>query len=175
MNEVNKFGDIFDRKLESTKQAQLRFVTCKSVNWDKKTMTAVGNSDNVPYEGVQLGFGYIDIKPKAETLCLIGILEGKEVETFLINAEDVELVEIKVSNTVTINSGENGGLVKIAKLTQQLNTLEKDLNSLKTAFSSWVTVPQDGGAALKAATATWAGQTLAATQQADIENEKIKH
>jgi hypothetical protein len=53
--------------------------------------------------------------------------------------------------------------------------VEKDLNSLKQVFlQDWVPVSQDGGAALKAAAATWAGRRLTETQKSDIENEKVK-
>jgi hypothetical protein len=173
MSELDKFADIFRRRLEGVKQAQLRFVVCRSVDWSEKTMTAVGVSDDVPYEGVQLGFGFVDIKPKEDTVCLIGILEGKEALTFLINAEDVELVEVK-PGTIEINAGTLGGLVKAGALTRQLNKIENDVNNLKNAFSSWVAVPNDGGAALKTAVATWSSQRIGVTQQENIENEKIK-
>jgi hypothetical protein len=165
MSELDKFADIFQRRLEGAKQAQLRFAVCKSVNWGDKTMTAVGVSDDVSYEGVQLGFGYIDIKPKKETVCLIGILEGKEALAFLINAEDVELVEVK-SGTIEINGGTNGGLVKINELTDKLNALVNSFNSHTHPF---VGVPPSSP-----------GTTSATTAQAqpfnksDYENEKIK-
>ena len=63
----------------------------------------------------------------------------------------------------------------IQVLKEKYNNLEKDLNDLKSAFNSWVVVPGDGGAALKAASASWAGQTVTLTQANEIENEKVKH
>ena len=60
-------------------------------------------------------------------------------------------------------------------LTERLNIIEKDINKLKKVFSSsWTPVPQDGGAALKGAAASWAGATLTETQRSDYENEKVK-
>jgi len=106
MSELDKLKENLLRLTGGAKQAQLRFATCKSVNWQEKTMTAVGVSDDVDYEGVQLGFGYVDVKPAKDSICLIGILEGKEALTFLINAENVELVEIKASDTIIINEGK---------------------------------------------------------------------
>ena len=76
---------------------------------------------------------------------------------------------------IIINAGNNGGLINISPLVGKINAIENDLNTVKSTFSAWVPVPQDGGAALKASISTWAGQTFTPTQAADIEDEKIKH
>jgi hypothetical protein len=85
--------------------------------------------------------------------------------------------QIKISNTglVQFNDGTYGGLIQIAQLITKLNNLEKDLNTLKTAFTTWVPVPDDGGAALKAETATWAGDEITLTLQAELENTTVTH
>lgn len=75
---------------------------------------------------------------------------------------------------IVFNGGDLGGLVKVEELTKQINAIEKDINTLKNIFTGWVTVPQDGGAALKTAATTWAGQTLTLTKRGDYENEKVK-
>lgn len=75
---------------------------------------------------------------------------------------------------VVFNGGSLGGLVKVEELTDRLNTIENDINSLKQAFSGWVIMPQDGGAALKSAALDWASQTLTLTKRGDYENEKVK-
>ena len=77
--------------------------------------------------------------------------------------------------SIVFDGGENEGLAKVKELTEKINALENDINSLKTAFSTWVTVPSDGGASLKAITATWFSAQLAVTNKSDIQNEKIKH
>lgn len=88
----------------------------------------------------------------------------------------IEIADTKLNladGKTTLNDGALGGLVKVVQLTQKLNALESAVNQLKQIFSTWVPVPQDGGAALKTAAATWAGQQLTQTQRADIENDKI--
>ena len=75
---------------------------------------------------------------------------------------------------IVFNGGDLGGLVKVEELTKQINAIEKDINTLKNVFTGWATVPQDGGAALKTAATTWAGQTLTLTKRGDYENEKVK-
>lgn len=73
------------------------------------------------------------------------------------------------------NKGDNYGLVKVKELKEQLNVIEDSINDLKAVFSGWTPVPNDGGAALKAAAGSWFGVTIAPTQQSDIENTDIKH
>ena len=90
----------------------------------------------------------------------------------------VELNDTKISLTdgkIQFNDGAFDGLVKAEQLTDKLNTIENSINALKQVFSSWTPVPQDGGAALKAAVGTWAGQQLQPTQKSQIENTKVTH
>ncbi len=77
-------------------------------------------------------------------------------------------------DNIIFNGGDLGGLVRVEDITKRLNLIEKDINKLKTAMSGWTPVPQDGGAALKAAAASWAGSQLTPTKRGDYENTKIK-
>lgn len=95
----------------------------------------------------------------------------------------IDKVFIKINNisleidkdAAVFNGGNNDGIVKIGDLIGKLNTIENDLNSLKAAFSSWVVVPADGGAALKTIAASWYGQTITPTLQTELEDTKVKH
>lgn len=107
-------------------------------------------------------------KPKPGSMVLVADLSrGKFRDLIVLLQEQTE--------EIIINGGELGGLVKIEELTKRLNAIEKDLNNVKNAFKQWVVAPNDGGAALKTAAATWAGQTITETKQSDIEDEKIRH
>ena len=75
---------------------------------------------------------------------------------------------------IYLNGDSYGGLVKVADLVTKLNNLEKKVNTLITAMSSWVVVPNDGGAALKTIAATFYGSLLAVTTQSSIENTTVK-
>lgn len=75
----------------------------------------------------------------------------------------------------TFKNGENGGLVKIVPLLEALNTVQRDLNTLKQAFTSWAVVPTDGGAALKTVSSSWASQLVTETTRNDLENTEFKH
>jgi hypothetical protein len=76
---------------------------------------------------------------------------------------------------INLNDGSFGGLVKIQELTNHINTIEEDLNTLKRAFSAWIVSPQDGGAALKEATADWFGTEITPSKVEDYENKLITH
>jgi hypothetical protein len=69
--------------------------------------------------------------------------------------------------------GTNGGLPMVNPLTEHLNTLENDRNNLKDAIAAWTPVPNDGGAALKIALATWLGVEITPTQVEDLANPKV--
>lgn len=94
-------------------------------------------------------------------------------------AEKVEIVcgdiSVEVSKEgVILNGGSLGGMVKVKEVTTKLNTLEMSLNELKTVFEAWQAIPNDGGAALKAAITQWAGQPITQTKVGDLENAKVK-
>jgi len=76
---------------------------------------------------------------------------------------------------IQIGDGSNEGLVKAIELTNKLNTLEQDLNNLKSALSGWTPVPNDGGAALKTALTTYISETITETTKDEIQNETVTH
>lgn len=110
----------------------------------------------------------IVVTPKVGSMVMITDLShGKMRDWAVIMYSEID--------NITINGGKNGGLINIEDLVSHLNTLEDDINNLKTAISGWVTVPQDGGAALKTALSTWVGSTITKTKTSDIEDDKITH
>lgn len=144
-------------------------------------------------------FGVVSF-PRVGSFVVVGFVAEGSAGVVLLT-DDVESVEVVVSDKTTravldedgariyvgeetsaeltadgvvLNGGNLGGSVKVEELTTRLNTIEKDINALKNVFSAWVVAPQDGGAALKGAASTWAGQSLTLTKREDYENEKVK-
>lgn len=76
-------------------------------------------------------------------------------------------------DSITMLGGDLKGLVKVDDLVTQLNNLENDITNLKNAFTTWAVTPNDGGAALKLASASWAGSPIINTQASDLENTNI--
>jgi hypothetical protein len=111
--------------------------------------------------------------PKVGSKCIICFRDGNTGRPQLLACHEVLKILVNCESIV-FNNGQLGGLVKVDDLVNRLNKIEQDVNNLKNVFSSWVTSPGDGGAALKTAAATWYGQQLTPTHKSDLENEKIK-
>lgn len=178
MSEVDRFRSLIDRKVNDSRQAQLRFVKCKSVQWDDRghrTMTAVGLTDDTDYLEVMLGFGYTDIKPKQGSVCLIGVVEGQEALTFLINAEEVELVAVKADKIEYNDKANDSGLAIVPELRRQLDTMTKRIDGIISAIKGGIPVAQDGGTALQKSIVAALDTITDKEDFSNIENKQIKH
>lgn len=111
--------------------------------------------------------GEMLVTPKVGSAVTVGSLSGDLAQLVVLQVDHIE--------TIVINGGKLGGLINIEQLTEKLNTIEDDINSLKNVMSSWTPVAQDGGAALKASVSTWADQALTKSQRGDYEDETVKH
>lgn len=145
-------------------------------------------------------FGIV-VFPRVGSYVVVGFVADGSAGVVLLT-DDVESVEVVISEStarieadeegvhvrmgddtsaeltgegVILNGGSFGGMVKAEQLTQRINAIEKDINTLKNVFSAWVITPNDGGAALKLAASTWADSPLTLTQRSDYENGKVKH
>ena len=114
------------------------------------------------------------VTPKTDSYVLVVDLAGDLSQLAVVGYSEVEKIEVD-TDKIIFNGGNNNGLVKIKKLTQKLNAIEQDLNALKSIFTSWAPVPQDGGAELKASAETWAASQLQITQISDYEDTNITH
>ena len=118
---------------------------------------------------------YVIISPLMhddEQMC---VTRCTEVEKWHIKTDSGSKVEVLANGEVHLNGDNEGGVPITADVVSRLNAIEQDINTLKTVFSGWVTVPQDGGAALKAAAGAWFAQQLQQTVNSDIENQKVLH
>lgn len=102
-----------------------------------------------------------------------GIVKYGEITKVTISINETKLT---ITNSeIVLNDGSLGGLIKIESLVQKVNALENDINTLKQIFTAWSPIPNDGGAALKTAAASWYAALLNLTVVSDLENPKIKH
>lgn len=92
---------------------------------------------------------------------LAGTLAEGEAALFVGNAG--QLVRLKANGDIVITpkSGQNVYIGDALAVTHAAvaEQVQARLDGLKTAISAWVVVPNDGGAALKTALATWLGQS----------------
>lgn len=139
---------------------------------DESTKTCDLDDDGLMMYGIRL---------QSVTNAAAGILKvpKKGTAALAVKIEDGDgfmLLDCAEYEKIIINGGNNGGLINIESLVNKINAIEKDINALKNIFkTTWVVAPQDGGAALKTAAATWAGQTIAQTRTADIEDTTVTH
>lgn len=160
----------------------LRSVTVEKVDDDVITATR----GDVTFKLRPALFGQTDkflaVYPRVGSTAVIAYVNGDPSTPYIVACTEIDRVAIKIGeatidvseDTITFNGGENDGLVIVGKLTERLNKIERDINSLKTAMASWKVAPSDGGAALKAVTSAWVSQRLVESKNSDYENDKIK-
>lgn len=107
------------------------------------------------------------LRPAVGSVAIIGSLTG--------DLDQLVLLQMDRAEEVIINGGKLGGLIKIKELTDRINTIERDVNTLKHVFSAWAPISSDGGASLKGAVASWAGKPLILSKRGDYEDDKVKH
>lgn len=160
--------------------------TVDAVDKVARTVDCSPINESAPLLGVNLqanteaGCG-VCLFPEIGSYVVVGFIAEGAAGVVLLS-EKIESAEIVIGDTTAVmdadgvrfNGGSLGGLVKVANLTERLNIIERDLNSLKTVFSGWLPVSQDGGAALKTEISTWAAAQLTLTSRSHYENSKIK-
>lgn len=180
---IRKLGEVLDSYGRKHVKVQTAWATVKSVNWDNKTMVATGVADELDYEGVLLGTGFIYLKPKLKTLCLLGMVENNDAAAFLIDAEEVEEMDIKTSvkvnlnaNELVINGGDNDGLVLLHKLESNLNKLKDYVETMKMSVITGLNSVGAGSAANGSTGATAFNSSMISQQIAfeNMENNKVK-
>lgn len=159
---------------------QVVWATAKSVDWDTRTMVATGVIDELDYLDVRLGLGAENRKPKIGSKCLLGIIQNIEAKTYLIHAEELELIESTsekqtiTSEEIIINEGNNGGIIVIAKLQAEIEKLNTALEILKTATLAAI-APLD--TMVNTTTQTFEAVTsfMQSADLSNVTNDKIKH
>lgn len=139
-------------------------------------------------DGEETGFILI---PSVDSIVLIGIVDNNESDGFIAKYSQVDGLVYVIKDKTELRSTSDGkwkwvadthihfdgatnGLIKIPKIVERVNNIENDINVLKSVFSGWTPVPNDGGSALKAASVSWFGSNLSVTTENDIKHDKIE-
>lgn len=164
---------------------QTEWVKVKSVDWENKTMVAVGELNDLDYEDILLGLGNCYKKPVEGSLATIGIINNSAA-CFMIDCEEVEEIEITdkmgfkchlKDGQLTINGDAFGGIVKIQELNDNLENLKTYCEALKSSIASGLSAvgigsAANGGTGSQKFNSGMAGQSLDFDA---MENETIKH
>lgn len=168
------YSDIKNKLQKICQPKGLRLYFAEIVSIQDDTTCTVKLEDDLQLSDVRLRSvvnsekSGIVITPAVGSVVLVADLSGGKLSSMaVIMYSEIDKIEI--------NGGKNGGLINIEDLVSHINTIEDDINNLKTAMSGWTPTPKDGGAALKGAVTSWAGQSITKTKKSDIEDDKIKH
>lgn len=130
-DQVTEFANLLGQKNKQSMPIQTAYAICKSVDWEKKTMTATGQTDELDYHDVKLGNGFEYKRPKNGALCLIGLVENQGANAFLIDASEVLEYYVK-TNTSEVQIKENGIAIKRGNETLKsiLNDFMDEVNKI---------------------------------------------
>ena len=101
----------------------------------------------------------------------IDSLEESKIHISIIDSN----ININTLGVINLN-GNNQGIVLTDILTDKLNSLEKELNSLKQSLksASSVVTPGDGGSKPLSVLLSWANKAIKVTNKKELENKKVK-
>ncbi len=103
--------------------------------------------------------------PKENSMVMV-VIRGKS-QGFVVMVEEVE--------EVIIRGGENGGLIKIGELVENLDKMTKRIDGIIEAIKNSTPVAQDGGTSMKASIVASLNTLTEKEDFSKIENEKIRH
>ncbi|WP_264521207.1 hypothetical protein [Flavobacterium sp. N1994] len=178
---LQEFKKLLTEKIKARIPIQTEWVKVSEVDWEAKTMTCIGENNGLEYFDVLLGLGSIVIKPKVDSLALVGSIHNGEA-AFLISCEEMEGFELidqsgfKLSlnnGQMMINGDDFGGIVNAVELKNQVDKNTLILQKIQEVFTNWNVVPNDGGAALKILSSQF--RNLDRANLSNIQNTKIKH
>ena len=137
---LDKLKQTLSKLQNKNTPTQTVWVEVKEVDWDEKTMVALGIDDELEYYDVLLGLGSVDVKPKVGSNCLIGFINNSETLPFLIMADEVEEIDVNVDKCqFNINDGfllkkQNETLAKL------MSDLLKEIQKMKFTTNTGSTI-----------------------------------
>lgn len=127
MEKLTEFKKLLQRGAKAQVPIQTEWVKVKSVNWEEKTMVAIGEMNGLDYDDVLLGLGHHYRKPVVGSLATIGIIDNSAA-CFMIDAEEVE--EVEITDKSGFKMVLNGGKVLIKNKQVSLFSIMTDLADL---------------------------------------------
>lgn len=180
----------------STKYSQIIDGTITSVDPVNLVCSVHAGDDNgsADFDNVALRVlmgtkgAYVEM-PIVGTDCIMGWRSNQNGRRQLYWAQDYDTIEVTVQTSykvssvkggsieltdkVSVNGGNNGGVPLSQEATNRLNLIENKVNDLINAFNSHIHPGVQSGAGSTAITTTPITGTLTPTQETDIENTKF--
>jgi len=146
---ITELGNVLNERTKKLIDVQTHWCNVKSVDWDKKTMVAIGLVDDLDFFDVNLGIGSVYKKPKLKTKCLIGIINNNIADAFLIECDEVEEINFTSGESV-LTIKEDGFIVKQGSeslkevfndLLEQKNKLNEEVQKIVVSIGVSPNVP----------------------------------
>lgn len=177
--ELQRVGEQFGSALsESIGKCILRSVVVDKVENDTITASRADATYIVkPYLfGVKDKF--LSVYPAVGSTIVIAYINGNPATPYIVACTDVDRVAIKVGettvdvdgDTITLNGGDNGGMVLVDKLTEKLNQLQQQIDAIQAAIEAHSHATPAG----TTTGTTYARVNVSRFNASDYENEKIK-
>jgi len=144
--------------------------TCDVEVNDGVTSMTVGD---VPLETLTNNKATFIFTPNKGSDCLLVFRDGNQDRPQLLKIQSARVISAAPTEKWVFGKGDQGGIVLVNPLTEHINTVEEDLNELKTLISSWVPAPGDGGASLKALLSEWFASKITPTTAEDLASKTI--
>jgi hypothetical protein len=175
MDEIGKML----RKITEDKSAEIYSVVCtvESVDEAKRTADVAPINGNAEIFDVRLQSALNG----SNGLCIFPVVGSVVVVTFLNKLtgyvslfSEIDKITLDTENEITIDGGQNGGLVKVNDLLNKINTIESKLNALQMDYSIHTHIDPISGFTGPLAI-PFVASPITPTLLVDIENDKIKH
>jgi len=129
--------------------------------------------EDVPVSVVGTSTDSFVIIPEEDSLVLAGYTAKETPYCFF--TEKAQKIYMNAPEII-LNEGDNGGLVNIEDMVSRFNDLEGLHDQLQLDFNTWVPVPSDGGAALKAILSVgYLTKTVPSSTIPEFEDTKVTH
>lgn len=135
---LQEFTEILHHKTKESIEIQTQWVTVKKIDWTAKHMTVKGLIDDLDFQHVLLGLGAVFVKPSVGSKCLVGLINNNPARAFLLEAEEIDALEIKDKSgfKTVLNNGKIQIKNKETSLFTILTDLAKLLKALKVSTPS---------------------------------------
>ncbi|MCH4824301.1 hypothetical protein ML462_14085 [Gramella lutea] len=121
-DKIIEYKNLINQKMKRMVPVQTEWVKVESVDWEEKTMVAIGEDNELPYEDILLGLGSVYKKPKPGSLALIGLV-ANSAGCYLIDCEAYDEIEVNTKLT-KVQVKEKG--VKLTRGTEDFREILED-------------------------------------------------
>ncbi|MDR0873905.1 MAG: hypothetical protein LBN27_10655 [Prevotellaceae bacterium] len=175
---MTKLAQAIKQAAQRGEQLYLKRCTVDSVNESERTIDCTPIDDSaqllsVDLQALQEKNKGLVMFPKVGSDVVVGYLDKNNAVVIL--TTEIDKITLDITDTITINSGKNGGLCITPELKTQLDKLTARVDTIIDAINNAVPATDQSGAGLQTTMKAILATILKKEDFSNIENEKIKH